>query len=143
MVFSALAGIAGGLAMAAAMRLVAGMAGERRSMLDAVGGLMTKSHDHARMIGWFLHCISAVLFGQIYVAVLLALGWFTWPSGVLGGMSGGVFHGIVMALLLVWLSDQHPLPEYRSATPAVFLTHFFGHVVYGSVVGIVLVLAHF
>jgi hypothetical protein len=39
------------------------------------------------------------------------------------------------------VSDNHPLTEFRKATPLVFLSHFAGHIVFGLTVGLVISIA--
>ena len=58
--------------------------------------------------------------------------------------TGGIwiFYGLVVSLGLVWIvAENHPLDEFRQATPLVFLSHFAGHVVFGAVVGLVISIA--
>jgi hypothetical protein len=111
-------------------------------MVVAVGSLLTRTRENARLVGVILHAISAVAFGMLYTVLLIALQLNEWPGAFFAGVGFGTFHGIVVSLSLVWIvADQHPLEEFRGAGPAVFLQHFAGHVVYGAVVGIVVAFA--
>ena len=142
LVYSTLAGVLGALAMTLVMRTIARTRIGNGDMIVAVGSLLTRTRENARLVGAILHGISAVAFGQVYTALLVGLGAAAWPGGVFAGLGLGVFHGIVVSLTLVWLvADHHPLPEFRQAGPAVFLEHFAGHAAYGAVVGIVIALA--
>ena len=56
----------------------------------------------------------------------------------------GIFHGIVVSMVLVMaVSDSHPLEQFREAGFGVAISHFIGHVVYGLTVGIVFGLSMF
>jgi hypothetical protein len=60
------------------------------------------------------------------------------PLSLMLGLGVGIFHGIVVSLMLVWVvSDRHPLEEFKEADLLVGLSHFAGHVAYGGVVGLV------
>jgi hypothetical protein len=142
LVYAALAGLLRGLAMTIVMRTLSRTRLGEGDMIIAVGSLLTRSRESARLVGVILHGISAIAFGQLYTALLIALDANTWPGGLFAGLGFGVFHGIVVSLSLVWIvADHHPLPEFRKAGPAVFLEHFAGHVAYGAVVGLVVALA--
>ncbi len=142
LVYAALAGLLGALAMTMVMRTISRTRIGEGDMIIAVGSLLTRSRENARLVGVILHGISAIAFGQLYTALLIAFGANAWPGGLFAGLGLGVFHGIVVSLSLVWIvSDHHPLPEFRQASPAVFLEHFAGHVAYGAVVGLVVALA--
>lgn len=139
--YSILAGLLGALAMSAAMMLIwRPLSGG--SMIVAVGSLLTKSRENARLVGLTLHALSGIGFGMLYTLILMALEMNAWPLGFFAGLGLGLFHGLCVSLALVWIvAGQHPLPEYNSAGPAVFLSHFAGHVAYGGTVGLVVALA--
>ncbi|HEY0946482.1 MAG TPA: hypothetical protein VGD81_14490 [Opitutaceae bacterium] len=140
--YAALAGLLGALAMTVVMRLMSRRDPRRGDMVVAVGSLLTKTRDNARLVGVILHGISAIAFGMLYTVIMIALNMTEWPGAFFMGVGFGTFHGIVVSLSLVWVvADQHPLEEYRNAGPAVFLEHFAGHVVYGAVVGLVIAFA--
>jgi hypothetical protein len=89
-----------------------------------------------------VYLFSAVLFGIIYTLLMLRLELTAWPHAFFAGAGFGFFHGLVVSLGLVWIvADNHPLDEFRQATPLVFLSHFAGHVVFGAVVGLVISIA--
>ena len=142
LIVSVMAGIAGGVAMTGVMALVGSSDVPGRSMVNAVGSLLTRSRENARLVGVLLHGISAVGYGLLYTILLMALNLTSWPSALFGGFGLGTFHGIVVSLALVWvIADQHPLEEYRETGPMVFLQHLAGHVAYGVVVGCVVAFA--
>jgi hypothetical protein len=142
MVYAALAGLCGALAMTAVMKLVARSGWARGDMIVAVGSLFTKTRETAFPVGLILHTLSAVVFGQIYTVLLIGLELSAWPSAFFAGVGFGVFHGLIVSLALCWVvADQHPLEEFRRAGVSVALTHFIGHIAYGAVVGLVIALA--
>lgn len=139
LVYAALAGIAGALAMTATMRLLARTGWARGDMIMAVGSLLTRSRENAQMVGLFLHLMSALFFGVLYTVLLMAIGFTEWPGGLIAGAFFGVFHGLVVSLSLCWVvADQHPLEEFRHVSVSVGVSHFLGHVVFGAVVGLVI-----
>jgi len=108
-------------------------------MVVAVGSLLTKSKENARLVGMFMHAISAIAFGIVYTLLLMAVGMTGWPAALFSGALLGVFHGLVVSLSLCWMvSDHHPLEEFRNVSVSVAVTHFIGHIVYGAVVGLVI-----
>ena len=142
LVYAAVAGLLGALAMTAAMKLVARSGWARGDMIVAVGSLLTKTRENAAPVGLVMHALSAVVFAQIYAVLLIGLELSAWPSAFFAGVGFGVFHGLVVSLSLCWVvADQHPLEEFRNAGASVAFTHFVGHVVYGAVVGLVIAFA--
>ncbi|HVU25208.1 MAG TPA: hypothetical protein VHE13_13860 [Opitutus sp.] len=143
------AGVLGGAAMLASMWLMARaglFAGEwepppRRSMVVAVGGLITKSRKSAFRVGMLAHALFAILFAMVYAVVLWWLGATELSSALLLGLALGFAHGLVVSLALVWVAEGHPFEEYNGTSLAVGVAHLAAHVVYGGVVGFVLGLA--
>jgi hypothetical protein len=142
------AGVLGGAAMLASMWLMARaglFAGEwepppRRSMVVAVGGLITKSRASAFRVGLVLHVVFAIVFAAIYAVVLRWLGATALPAALIVGGSLGFGHGLIVSLGLVWVADGHPFEEYSETSLAVGVAHLAAHVVYGGVVGFVIAL---
>jgi hypothetical protein len=142
LVYAALAGLCGALAMTAVMKLVAQSGWARGDMIVAVGSMFTKTRENSFQVGLILHTLSAVVFGQLYTVLLIGLELSAWPYALFAGAGMGVFHGLVVSLALCWVvADQHPLEEFRRAGVSVALTHFVGHVAYGAAVGLVIALA--
>lgn len=140
--YASLAGLLGAVAMTGIMRLIARTRWVREDMIIAVGSLLTKSRDNALMVGLFVHGISAIVFGITYTLLLMALHLNTWPAAIFAAAAIGVFHGLVVSLSLCWVvSDWHPLEEFRNTSMSIAVTHFVGHVAYGTVVGLVIGLA--
>ena len=142
LMYAALAGLCGAVAMTAVMKLVSRSGWARSDMVIAVGSLFTRTRDTAFSVGLILHTLSAIVFGQLYTVLLIGLELSAWPSALYAGVGFGVFHGLIVSLALCWVvADQHPLEEFRRAGVSVALTHFIGHVAYGAVVGLVIAIA--
>jgi hypothetical protein len=136
---SAVAGVLGALAMAVVIRLIARAHWARGDMVVAVGSLLTRSRESARLVGGILHLLSGVGFAMVYTVAMMALNLARFPVAVYAGIGFGVFHGMVVGLMLCWVvADQHPLEEFKEAGLAVGVSHLAGHVAYGLVVGIVI-----
>jgi hypothetical protein len=143
---SVTAGVLGGAAMLASMWLMARaglFAGEwepppRRSMVVAVGGLITKSRASAFRVGMLVHCVFAIVFAMIYAVVLGWLGATALPAALVVGVTLGFAHGLVVSLGIVWVADGHPFEEYNETSLAIGVAHMAAHVVYGAVVGLVI-----
>ncbi len=133
------AGLTGGLIMSAVMAVIDRSDVPGRNMVVALGSLLTRSKENARLVGLILHAAAAVIYGLVYTWLLIVLDLQGWPTAFFGGLGLGIFHGIVVSLSLVWVvADQHPLPEFRETGPLVFIEHFAGHAAFGVTVGLVL-----
>jgi hypothetical protein len=132
------AGVLGGLAMEATMWLIARAGLSRGDMILALGSLLTKSRDHAYRVGLIVHITAAIGFALVYTLLMITLGYTRMPGSLMLGLGAGMFHGIVVSLMLVWVvADRHPLEEFKEADLLVGLSHFAGHVAYGGAVGLV------
>jgi hypothetical protein len=132
------AGVLGGLAMEAAMWLIARGGKVKGDMVLALGSLITKSRDHAYRVGLIVHATAAFGFALVYTLLMVTLGYTKMPNSLMLGLGVGAFHGIIVSLMLVWVvSDHHPLEEFKEADLLVGLSHMAGHVAYGAVIGLV------
>lgn len=132
------AGVAGGLAMQIAMRLIGRGNELKGDMILALGSLITKSRDNAYRVGLIVHVTAAVGFGLVYTLLMVTLGYTGMPMSLMLGLGVGTLHGLIVSLMLVWVvADQHPLEEFKEADLLVGLSHMAGHVVYGGVIGLV------
>ncbi len=132
------AGVAGGLAMQLAMRLIGRGSHLKGDMILALGSLITKSRDNAYRVGLIVHVTAAVGFGLVYTLLMVTVGYTQMPMSLMLGLGVGTLHGLIVSLMLVWVvADQHPLEEFKEADLLVGLSHMAGHVVYGAVIGLV------
>ena len=132
------AGVAGGLAMQLAMRLIGRGNELKGDMILALGSLITKSRDNAYRVGLIVHVTAAIGFGLVYTLLMVTLGYTGMPMSLMLGLGVGTLHGLIVSLMLVWVvADQHPLEEFKEADLLVGLSHMAGHVVYGGVIGLI------
>ena len=137
--YSVVAGVLGALAMAGVIKLITRAGWARGDMVVAVGSLLTRSRESARLVGGIMHLLSGVGFAMVYAVAMMALNLVKFPDAVYAGIGFGVFHGMVVGLTLCWIvADQHPLDEFKEAGLAVGVSHLAGHIAYGLVVGIVI-----
>lgn len=140
--YAILAGLLGAGAMWLAMRFIERAGPPTGGMVVAVGSLLTRSRNNALWTGIGVYLGSAVIFGLLYMVLMMRLQLTAWPHAFFAGAGFGFFHGLVVSLGLTWIvSDNHPLAEFREVTPLVFVSHFAGHVVFGAVVGLVIAIA--
>jgi hypothetical protein len=138
-VTAVIAGILGGSAMLAVMRLITRAEWARYDMIVAIGSMVTRSRENAFRTGAIIHTFSAIGFALLYSAIMWKLGLNHVPTAPFAGILFGIIHGMIVSLILVWIvAEQHPLEEFRDAGLAVGLVHFAGHVAYGAVVGLVI-----
>lgn len=132
------AGVAGGLAMQLAMRLIGHGNELKGDMILALGSLITKSRENAYRVGLVVHVTAAIGFGLVYTLLMVTLGYTGMPMSLMLGLGVGTLHGLIVSLMLVWVvADQHPLEEFKEADLLVGLSHMAGHVAYGAMVGLV------
>jgi uncharacterized membrane protein YagU involved in acid resistance len=136
------AGVLGGLAMEGVMWLIARAGRIQGDMILALGSLITKSRDNAYRVGLIIHATAAIGFALVYALLMVMLGYTRMPLSMMLGLGVGLLHGLLVALMLVWVvADRHPLEEFKEADLLVGLSHVAGHVAYGAVVGVVVGLA--
>lgn len=105
-------------------------------MVRAIGSYITRSKKNALPVGLGLHIFSGILFVCIYLVIWNYLG-FTRPKELLlVGTMFGFAHGIAVSIMMIiFVAEHHPLPEYRQVGFAVAVSHVFAHTVYGAMVG--------
>jgi hypothetical protein len=143
-VTAVVAGLLGGAAMIAVMRLITRAEWAKFDMIVAVGSMVTRSRQNAFGVGIIIHAISAILFATLYTIVMWKTGLGHFPIAAFACTGIGIVHGMIVSILLVWIiSEHHPLEEFKDADLAIALVHFAGHVAYGAVVGLVIGLVSF
>lgn len=136
---SVIAGVFGGSAMLLLMWVMTRGGLAKGNMVVALGGMVTRSRDSALRVGLILHTLSAIGFAMVYAMLMLWLGMTGMPTALVIGVGAGFFHGLIVSLMLVWVvAEGHPFEEYNEAGLAVGLSHLLGHVIYGTVVGLVI-----
>lgn len=139
---SIVAGIVGAIFMEIVMWLIGRARWAQGNMITAVGSLFTHTREHAHRVGVILHGVSAIGFAAVYTLAMMNLHLAFFPRAFFAGIGFGVLHGIIVALMLVWVvSERHPLEEFQEAGFAIGFTHLIGHVGYGAGVGLIIGLA--
>lgn len=144
LIFTVIAGLLGAAAMDGIMHLITRSGFTEARMVTALGSLFTKSLGTARVVGWFIHGVSGVLFAMIYTLLFMAFGLELALACLAAGLGVGFLHGIVVSIMLVMVvSEHHPIEEFRNAGIQVGVAHLAGHLAYGAVVGLVIGISGF
>ena len=108
-------------------------------MVRAIGSLITKSIDSSYKVGVIVHYISGIFFAFVYTLVFTVFNVTGILNNIGAGLLIGFIHGIVVSFILViTVSEHHPLEEFRTAGFSVAIAHWIGHLVYGLVVGLII-----
>lgn len=132
------AGIVGTIGMTIFLSLVTKTGIAHADMVRAIGSLLTKSLNNAFNIGILVHTGWGILFGIIYVFILVNFNLTGFLLIVSIGMVIGFIHGFAVSLLLVVaVAEHHPLEQFRNPGFAVAVAHFIAHLIYGTLVGFI------
>lgn len=140
-IFTIVAGIVGTAGMSLAMWIITKSGIANAAMIRAIGSMFTKSYDDSFGPGLAVHFISGILFAFLYVILISILAPISVAATIATGAMIGVFHGVAFGFLLViTVAEHHPIEQFRSAGFEVAIAHFVGHVIYGTLVGLVVAL---
>ncbi len=133
------AGIVGTTGMTLVMRMIDRGTRINAGMVVAIGSVFTRSREGAARVGLAVHFTAGVLFAVLYTTLFA----FYDIAGLLHfvgiGLGFGFIHGFVMSFILVIaVAEYHPLEEFREAGFAVAVVHVVGHIVYGTLVGLII-----
>ena len=134
------AGLAGGLAMNAFMRMLTSKNAVPVDMTALLGILLTQSGNKAASKGTLIHLGFGVVFGLLYLWGMHAIAGVTLPASLFIGLGIGVVHGVIISLMLMFLvRDTHPDEKQRGSeiTFMTGLAYLAGHACYGATVGLV------
>ncbi len=144
LIFTIIAGLAAAAAMDGVMFLISRTGFTKGTMTVALGSLFTRSMETARVVGWFIHGVSGVLFAMLYTLLFLSFGLEAGLACLAAGLGIGFLHGIVVSIMLVMVvSEHHPIEKFRNAGIEVGVAHMAGHLAYGAVVGAVIGISGF
>jgi uncharacterized membrane protein YagU involved in acid resistance len=133
----ALCGLVGAFAMTAFMAGVSSAFSQRVDMVRALGSYFTGRMEGSLWLGRMIHAGSGLIFGVIYLVIMHRMDALAFPYPIFLGIGFGFFHGLLMAYcLMIFASERHPLEVYRKATLEEGLLHLVGHVIFGTVVGL-------
>lgn len=109
----------------------------RADMIRALGSLLTKQAENALVPGLVTHLLSGMMFAFAYTILLNAPPLGTWYAFLIMGTLLGLFHGFVVSfMLVVFVAESHPLPDFRNVGLSVAVAHVLGHIVYGAAMGL-------
>lgn len=106
-------------------------------MVRAVGSLITKNYENSIAPGLVVHFSSGILFSIIYTIIIDLFNPNSVEQCIAYGIAAGVFHGAVVALMLVVAAEHHPLEKFQKATFSVAALHWGAHIVFGFIVGLI------
>ena len=109
------------------------------NLVQTVGSFLTRSsHTFSSFVGWFFHLIFGVFFAFLYIFVMKAIPEVATYnlSYLFAGIALGFVHGIIFSfLLLVLVTEHHPVKKYRELGFKAAIFYFLGHVLYGLGIG--------
>lgn len=109
--------------------------------LRAIGAGMMGSRDYGLSAGLALHFTFGIIFAFVYRGAIAFVGSEAGSFAYFLGPAIGFFHGIVsMMLLVILVAEHHPLHRYRESGLGVPGIYLAAHVLYGTVLGLVLAL---
>lgn len=124
--------------MYAGVRLLNSLGWVKGDILLAIGHIFRHRRESSLKFGLFVHLATSIAFAPLYLLGLAQIGWITMPASVLAGAFFGFFHGLFVALALVWVASNEPmLPEFSGARLPLGVMHCAGHIIYGATVGMV------
>lgn len=134
--------ILGGLLGTGAMTLVLYMIDKsglaKSDMVRAIGSLVTKQLDNSFVPGIIIHFLSGFIFSIVYALIIDVLNPTGFAAAIGYGVAIGMFHGAAVGLLLVVaVAEHHPLEEFQKVGFSVAAAHWFAHVIFGLVLGII------
>ncbi len=139
LVFTVIAGLIGAAAMDGVMHLITRSGFTHAPMTTALGSLFTKSLETASLVGWFIHGVAGVVFAMVYTLLFMAFGLEAALACLAAGVGFGFLHGIVVSIMLVMvISEHHPVETFRNAGIEVGVAHLAGHLAYGALVGLII-----
>lgn len=137
LILGAICGLIAAFVMNLFMRAVSRSFDRRADMVRALGSFFTGKLDNAASVGTAIHSGAGVVFGMIYFAIMQTMGALIFPYALFLGIGFGFFHGLIASyMLMFYASERHPLEEYRKATMQEGVLHFFGHIIFGAVAGL-------
>lgn len=130
-------GLLAAIVMNIFMRGVGRSFGRSADMVRALGSYFTGKLENASRTGTAIHLVAGAFFGIIYFVIIDSLGALALPHALFLGMGIGVVHGLLTSyVLMIYASERHPLEDFRKATLQEGALHFFGHIIFGGIVGL-------
>ena len=103
-----------------------------------MGALITQKQERAFLPGLIIHFGTGIIFAYLYV-LLLSLSHI--PINPLTGLFLGSLHGaLIMILVSITILEHHPIALYHERGPMTGFAQLLAHMVYGLIVGTVVLL---
>ena len=133
------AGLAGTVAMTIPLLLPRWLGRAHVDVIQAGGSLLVGSGKHSAFsVGLALHIAMGIGFAFVYSAFLSLSAL---PFNALTGLLLGSIHGVIAMLLVsILIMEHHPDPRYHERGVFTGLAQLGAHMLYGTVVGSVVVL---
>lgn len=139
LLFSIVAGVIGTGGMTFTMYMINKMGITNAKMVIAIGSIITKTRENAIRVGLVMHFTAGIAFAILYTIFFSVYGITGILQFVGVGFGFGFIHGFVMSfILIIAVAEHHPLEEFRKAGFDVAVAHVIGHLIYGTLVGLVI-----
>ncbi len=130
------AGVLASLAMASFMYSVQIFGLANGDMIRALGSYAKKTYQGSFFPGLVIYLLGGIIFAAIYIFIWRYFGITDPKTIVMSGALLGTAHGFCVSFgLIILVAEHHPLEKFRHAGFGVALTHILGHIVYGTVLG--------
>jgi hypothetical protein len=129
-------GLAGTAAMTLFLLLPRWLGRAHVDVIRAGGALVVgSSNPSAFPVGLSIHIAMGIGFAFVYSAFLSLS---SLPFNALTGLLLGSIHGVIAMLLVsILIMEHHPEPRYHDRGPATGLAQLGAHMIYGTIVGLV------
>jgi hypothetical protein len=133
----ALSGVIATAVMTAFMWLIGERKFAKANLVKLVGAFIQDAGKHFSQIGLTLHFGIGIFFAFIYYGLLSLYNPEMGLSVVIISTMIGAFHGLVFGFFLtVMILRHHPKEKARQYGGFAGPTYFFGHMLYGLVIGL-------
>lgn len=130
------AGVLSSLAMASFMYSVHLFGLANGDMIRALGSYAKKRYEGSFFPGLLIYLVGGIIFAALYIFVWRYFGVTDPTTIVATGALLGLAHGFVVSFaLIILVAEHHPMEKFRRVGFGVALTHIAGHVVFGAVLG--------
>jgi hypothetical protein len=128
-------GIIGTLGMTLFLWLVTRSGYAGADLVRVIGSLFTRRQDNSFRLGITIHIINGIIFAVAYTLILVMANVTTYLFKAGIGISIGFLHGAVFSfLLVVAVSEHHPVEKFRNTGFAVAVAYVAAHCIYGFLV---------
>lgn len=106
------------------------------NMVRAVGSAVTRSYKSSMIPGFVIQFSLGVIFAIAYIYILQQFQMSgTFSLAFAGGLIG-LGHGFAFSFIMVILAEHHPVEKFQNASFQVAIAHFFAHILYGFLIGL-------